>query len=255
MGVLNVTPDSFSDGGVYFDPDAAIARGMEMISQGVDVIDVGGESTRPGARPVPESEERRRVVDVIRELSPLVRVSVDTVKRAVAEAALDVGASLLNDVLGDLGGLAAEAKVPWVVMHSRGTPLTMQSLTGYGDVVEEVRSFLKRRAEQALAAGVPEVWTDPGIGFAKTAEQNLSLLRRLGEIVTDGYPVLVGTSRKGFLGKVTASPLGSVPGPMDRLEASLATATAAMVAGAAMVRVHDVPDTIAAALLVGDAGG
>lgn len=247
-----MTPDSFSDGGRYFDPDVAIDRGLEMIAQGVDVIDVGGESSRPGAVPVGEEEERRRVTPVLEALSPLVRTSIDTTKRSVAEAALGCGASLLNDVSATLATVAAQARVPYVVMHSRGNPQTMQALTDYVDLVSEVKAFLVTKAEQARAAGVREVWIDPGIGFAKTAEQNLSLLRHLDTFAQTGLPLLVGTSRKGFLGALTAFG-GSLPPPSDRLEASLASTTVAMAAGAAMVRVHDVAATVAAAALVGDA--
>jgi dihydropteroate synthase len=246
MGVLNVTPDSFSDGGRFLDRDAAVARGLEMAAEGADVVDVGGESTRPGASETPVEEELRRVVPVVEALAPHVRVSVDTRKRAVAEAAVEAGATLVNDVSASLHEVAAQAGVGWVAMHMRGTPGTMQDDPRYDDVVGEVRSFLVERAVAAVAAGVSEVWVDPGIGFGKTVEHNLSLLRRLRSLAGAGWPVLVGTSRKGFLGALTdGAPVD------DRLEASLATAVYAMEQGASMVRVHDVQATVQAVRLVG----
>lgn len=254
MGVLNVTPDSFSDGGRYLDPDRAVARGLEMAAEGADVVDVGGESSRPGATPVPEAEERARVVPVVAALAGRVRVSVDTAKAAVAEAAVAAGATLVNDITARLWPVAAEARVGWVAMHMRGTPPTMQADPRYDDVVGEVRAFLLARADEALGAGVAEVWVDPGIGFGKTPAHNLSLLRHLDVLVATGLPVLVGTSRKGFLGTVAPDPDGT-PVPVERrLPASLATATWAMTAGVRMVRVHDVAATVQAATLVGTLG-
>ena len=247
MGVLNVTPDSFSDGGRWTDPQRAVARGLEMAAEGAEVIDVGGESTRPGADPVDEAEECRRVVPVITVLAPSVRVSVDTRKAAVAEAAIAAGATLVNDVSASLWPVAATAGVGWVAMHMRGEPRTMQRDVHYDDVVGEVRSFLLARAERARAAGVDEVWVDPGIGFGKTAAHNLRLLRHLGELVAAGHPVLVGASRKAFLGSL----LGGAPVD-DRLEGSLAVAVWAATAGAAMVRAHDVAPTVEALRVVGD---
>jgi dihydropteroate synthase len=247
MGVLNVTPDSFSDGGRWFDRDAAIAHGLEMTGQGADVVDVGGESTRPGAEPVDEAEELRRVVPVVEALAPHVRVSVDTRKRGVAEAALAAGAPLLNDVTASLFDVAAAAGAGWVAMHMQGDPRTMQDDPRYDDVVAEVRAFLVERASAARSAGVGEVWIDPGIGFGKNVEHNLALLAHLDELVATGFPVLVGASRKRFLGVLTG-----VDDPADRLEGSLAAATWAMSAGAAMVRAHDVRATVEAARIVGD---
>ncbi len=246
MGVLNVTPDSFSDGGQWFERGAAVARGMEMFGQGADVVDVGGESTRPGAVPVDENEERRRVVPVVEALAAHGRVSVDTRKRSVAEAAVAAGASLINDISASLWEVAAEAGpgVGWVAMHLQGTPETMQVDPRYDDVVAEVCNFLVERATRARAAGVDEVWIDPGIGFGKTAEHNLSLLRHLDAFVATGWPVLVGTSRKRFLQRLLESPADDV------IEGSLATAVMAMSAGAAMVRVHDVAPTVQGARLV-----
>ena len=245
MGVLNVTPDSFSDGGRWLDPDAAVAHGRALAAEGADVVDVGGESTRPGAAEVPVEEELRRVVPVIEALAPTVRVSIDTRKREVAEAALDAGASIVNDVSASLYDVAAVHEAGWVAMHMRGTPLTMQQEAAYDDVVSEVREFLVHRVRLALAAGVREFWIDPGLGFAKTADHNLSLLARLDELVATGHPVLVGASRKSFIGRLT----GDAPVD-DRLEGSLALAVWAMEKGVAMVRVHDVRATVQAARLV-----
>jgi len=245
MGVLNVTPDSFSDGGRYPDPEAAIAHGLAMAAEGADVVDVGGESTRPGAEPVDEAEERRRVLPVVEALAGRVRVSIDTRHRSVAEAAVEAGASLVNDVSASLHEVAAAAGVGWAAMHMRGEPRTMQRDPHYDDVVAEVRAFLVERADTARSAGVEEIWIDPGIGFGKNVEHNLRLLHDLGRLVATGYPVLVGASRKSFLGVLTAG------APVDdRLEASVAVATWAMAHGAAMVRVHDVAPTVQAARLV-----
>jgi dihydropteroate synthase len=252
MGVLNVTPDSFSDGGRFLDPDAAVAHGLAMAAEGADVVDVGGESSRPGATPVPEAEELARVVPVVAALAPHVRVSVDTVKPAVAEAALGAGASLVNDISAGLWPLAAEAGAGWVALHMQGIPATMQRHPRYDDVVREVFGFLLDRGRQAREGGVEEVWLDPGIGFGKTLSHNLTLLAQLPALVAGGFPVLVGTSRKGFLGRLAASADGE-PAPVEgRLPGSLATAVWAMLAGAAMVRVHDVAATVQAAALVGD---
>ena len=244
MGVLNVTPDSFSDGGRWLDPDAAVAHGLRMVEEGADVVDVGGESTRPGADPVPLDEELRRVLPVVEALTPHVRVSIDTRKAGVAEAAIAAGATLVNDVSASLAPVAAAAGkgVGWVAMHMQGDPRTMQREPTYADVVAEVREFLVERASNA---GVDEVWIDPGIGFGKTMEHNLALLAHLDELVATGFPVVVGTSRKSFLGRLT----GNAP-TEDRLEASVATAAWALAQGAAMVRVHDVRPTVEAARLL-----
>lgn len=256
MGVLNVTPDSFSDGGRYLRLEDAVAHGRAMVAEGADLVDVGGESSRPGAHPVPEGEELHRVLPVIEALAGEVRLSVDTTKPAVARAAVAAGATLLNDISGRLFPLAAELGVGWVAMHMRGTPSDMQVDPRYDDVVAEVSRHLRSLLERAAAAGVPEVWADPGIGFGKTADHNLQLLAHLPELVSGaaalGAGVLVGTSRKSFLGAL-ASPPGTPPAAVgDRLEASLATATWAMACGAGMVRVHDVAATVGAARLVGD---
>jgi dihydropteroate synthase len=251
MGVLNVTPDSFSDGGRYLDQDSAVAHGLDMVRQGADVVDVGGESSRPGADPVSEREELRRVVPVVEALAPHVRVSIDTVKRAVAEAAVMAGATLVNDISASLWPVAAESGVGWVAMHMQGAPRTMQDDPRYDDVVAEVRGFLRDRARAAQHGGVREVWVDPGIGFGKTLSHNLALLHHLPELVAEGFPVLVGTSRKTFLGRLAPGQDGRALGVADRLPGSIATATWAMLAGASMVRVHEVSSALQAATLVG----
>ena len=254
MGVVNVTPDSFSDGGRFADHRAAVAHGLALADEGADWVDVGGESTRPGAQPVPEAEELRRVVPVVESLAAAgLAVSIDTRKASVARAAVGAGATLLNDVGARLGAVAADLGVAWAAMHAQGEPATMQDAPRYRDVLAEVRDALVARADAARAAGVPQVWIDPGIGFGKTAAHNLELLARLEELVATGYPVLVGTSRKGFLGELLGASDGR-DGPVptdDRLEGSLATATWAMACGARMVRVHDVRATVHAAQVVG----
>lgn len=250
MGVLNVTPDSFYDGGCYFDPDRAIARGLEMVAEGADVIDVGGESTRPGAASVAPSKELARVVPVIEALAGTVRVSIDTSKRVVAEEAIRAGATLVNDVSATIADVAADAGAGYIAMHMQGSPADMQVAPTYGDVVTEVAAFLAQKATEAERLGVGEVWVDPGIGFGKTVEHNLALLAALPELVALGWPVLVGTSRKSFLGKLVG---GAQPaGPDERFEASLATATYALARGASMVRVHDVAATVAARRLLAE---
>jgi dihydropteroate synthase len=249
MGVLNVTPDSFSDGGRWFDRAAAVAHGRRLVAEGADVVDVGGESTRPGAEPVDEAEELRRVVPVVEALAGdgSVRISIDTRKPAVAAAAVAAGATIVNDVSGapDVADVAAATGAGWIAMHMRGDPRTMQQDPVYEDVVGEVRDFLVGRAESAREAGVAEIWIDPGIGFGKTIGHNLSLLRHLRTFVSTGWPVAIGASRKGFLGKLA----GGAPVD-DRLEGSLAVATWAMAEGVALVRVHDVAPTVQALKLV-----
>ena len=247
MGVVNVTPDSFSDGGRFTDPERALAHGLRLVAEGADVVDVGGESTRPGAEPVGEVEERRRVIEVVAALAPHTTVSIDTRTAGVAEAAVEAGATLVNDVSASLWPVAAAAGVGWVAMHMQGEPRTMQLAPHYDDVVGEVRAFLLDRVARARAAGVGEVWIDPGIGFGKTLEHNLSLLRHLDVLVASGVPVAVGASRKGFLGTL----LGGAPAD-DRLEGSLAVAVWAATCGVGMVRVHDVAATAAALRVVDD---
>jgi dihydropteroate synthase len=250
MGVLNVTPDSFSDGGRFLDAHAAIAHGEQLVAEGAAIVDVGGESTRPGAVAVGAEEELRRVLPVIAALAPSVRVSIDTRKEVVARRAVDAGATVVNDVSASLHGVAASAGVGYVAMHKRGEPGTMQADPRYDDVVDEVGTFLAAAAERASAAGVGEVWIDPGIGFGKTAAHNLSLLRHLDRLVARGWPVVVGTSRKSFLGRLVVDGDGSDTGPDDRLEGSLATAAWAFSQGVAVVRAHDVAPTVDALRVV-----
>jgi len=251
LGVLNVTPDSFSDGGRWADLDAAVAHGLAMVADGADVVDVGGESTRPGADRVDAEEEARRVVPVIRALAAEgVPVSVDTTRAVVAMSALEAGARIVNDVSGgladpDMAKVVAAAGVPWILMHWRGHSRDMQALATYGDVVADVRTELLRQADAAMAAGVERdrIVLDPGLGFAKTAEHNWTLLARLDELVATGFPVLVGASRKSFLGRLLAGPDG-VPAPVgDREHATVATSVLAAVMGAWGVRVHEVRPT------------
>lgn len=254
MGVVNVTPDSFSDGGRFVDPERAISHGLELVRQGASVIDVGGESSRPGAEPVAADVEAARVVPVVAALAPHVRVSIDTAKAVVAHAAIDAGATLLNDITASLASVAAERSVGWVAMHMQGEPRTMQAQPHYDDVVAEVAAFLAARAEAAMVAGVARerIWLDPGIGFGKTAAHNLTLLAHLDRIVDLGFPVLVGASRKGFIR--TIDPAAKTPA--DRLAGSLAIALVAAQAGAAAVRVHDVRETVQALAVqaaIGDA--
>jgi dihydropteroate synthase len=256
MGVVNVTPDSFSDGGLYLDPEAAVAHGEQLVRDGAEILDVGGESTRPGAEPVAEEEELRRVIPVVQGLANAhARISVDTSKAAVAAAALDAGAEIVNDVTAlrgdpDMAGLCAERGATVVLMHMLGEPRTMQDDPRYDDVVAEVKEFLGERLEAALAAGIDErrVWLDPGIGFGKTAAHNLDLLRRLGELRELGRPLVVGTSRKSFIGKVDGSPTGR------RLGGTIASSLLAAAEGADVLRVHDVAEVrqalqVAAAIL------
>jgi dihydropteroate synthase len=247
MGVLNVTPDSFSDGGCFADAASAIAHGLEMHAAGADYVDVGGESTRPGADRVDADEECRRVVPVIRELTAAgVRTSVDTTRAEVAEAAISAGAALVNDVSGGLADknmaeLVAESGIPWVLMHWRGHSREMYAAARYGDVVTEVGAELTARVEDVVAVGVaPEqLVLDPGLGFAKRAEHNWALLAGLHRIVGLGLPVLVGASRKTFLGKLLAAPDGTVRPADERDAATLATTVLAAQAGVWGVRVHD----------------
>ncbi len=254
MGVLNVTPDSFFDGGKYAETATAVERGRAMFAEGADVVDVGGESSRPGATPVAEAEELRRVLPVIEALIPLGPVSVDTTKPAVARAAGLAGATLLNDVSGTLWPLAAELGLGWVAMHRQGTAADMQVAPHYDDVVAEVHRHLAGLLEAATSAGVPEVWADPGIGFGKTSAHNLALLAHLRELVAlaagAGARVVVGTSNKGFLGVIGRRGSDPLP-PGERAEGTLASITWAMAEGVQMVRVHDVAAAVQAAQLVG----
>ena len=242
MGALNVTPDSFSDGGRFFDSEAAVARGMEMAAEGADLLDVGGESTRPGSEPVSAEEERRRVLPVIKRLAAEVDIpiSIDTRKPEVAEAAVEAGASVVNDVTA--GGdprtfdVARETGAGLVLMHMRGEPATMQQLTDYADVVADVRDYLAGRVDAAVAAGVASecLCVDPGLGFAKTEEQSLRLIRETDALLSLGRPVLVGPSRKSFIGWALDLPVE------QRVEGTLAAVAFAVSRGAHIVRVHDV---------------
>jgi dihydropteroate synthase len=258
MGVLNVTPDSFSDGGCFADAGTAIAHGLEMHAAGVDYVDVGGESTRPGADRVDADEEIRRVLPVIRELSAAgVRTSVDTTRAEVAEAAIEAGASLVNDVSGGLADknmadIVADSGVPWVLMHWRGHSREMYAAAQYGDVVTEVCAELTARVEDVVAAGVaPEqLVLDPGLGFAKNADHNWALLARLDRLVALGLPVLVGASRKSFLGRLLADADGSIRPAEARDAATLATTVMAAQAGAWGVRVHDAAASVDAVRVV-----
>jgi dihydropteroate synthase len=245
VGILNVTPDSFSDGGDFSDPEAAASHAVAMLDEGAGLIDIGGESTRPGSDPVPQREETRRVVPVIERIlaaRPEAIISVDTYRSATAAAALEAGARIVNDVTalrGDprMAPVVADARCPVILMHMRGEPKTMQSEPRYEDVLSEVGDFLGSRAEHAIAAGVgPEdVIVDPGIGFGKTLEHNLALLSNLETVVALGFPVLVGASRKRFIGSITG-----VQEAKDRVFGTVATTVLAYEKGATLFRVHDV---------------
>ena len=263
MAVLNVTPDSFSDGGKYLDPERAVRRAKELIAQGADVLDVGGESTRPGADPVPEEEELRRVVPVIRAISAVTQapISIDTMKSSVARAAVEAGARIVNDVSAGLAdprmlGTVAELRagsaavdVHVVLMHRQGDPKTMQVAPTYDDPVEEVKQHLLGRAEAAMAAGIPRdrIALDPGVGFGKRLPHNLALLKRLGELRSLGYPVLVGASRKSFIGHITGAEderdwlaQERRDTPSDRVGGTAAAVVVAAQQGVEILRVHDV---------------
>jgi dihydropteroate synthase len=255
MGIVNVTPDSFSDGGAFFDARAAVEHGLRLAAEGADILDVGGESTRPGAAPVPAEEELRRVVPVVRELAGRagVPVSVDTTKASVAQAALEAGAALVNDVSAlrfdpELGAAIARAGAGLVLMHMRGEPRTMQDAPHYDNLLAEVAAELREGLARAAAAGVDpgKTLVDPGIGFGKTLEHNLELLDRLEELAALGRPVLVGPSRKSFIGRVLDLP------PAERLEGTIAACVLAADRGAHLVRVHDV-GPVRRALRVADA--
>jgi dihydropteroate synthase len=271
MGVLNVTPDSFSDGGRWFEPASAIAHGMDLLAAGAAIVDVGGESTRPGAEPVEPAEELRRVIPVIEALADHGRISIDTRHEETAVAAVAAGATVINDVSSRLDDVAAGLGVGWIAMHMQGDPRTMQDAPRYDDVVAEVREHLVPRAEAAVAAGVDEVWIDPGFGFGKDLHHNLALLAHLDELVATGFPVAMGISRKAFLGRLLAASdarasAPSLPGLVragldvdtrpvpvdDRIEGSLTAATWAAIQGVRLIRAHDVLATVHAVELVGD---
>ncbi len=249
MGVVNVTPDSFSDGGKFLDADAAVAHALELTAQGAEILDVGGESTRPGAGPVAEAGELRRVLPVIEQLARRVKIpiSIDTVKPAVARAALAAGASIVNDVAAHreddaMWRTVAESGAGYICMHARGTPRTMQDNPVYTDVVREVGQFFEERRRRLSACGIAadQVVLDVGIGFGKTMEHNLQLLARLRSFTTMARPLLVGVSRKSFIGKLLGAGLS------ERLPASLACAGLAVVSGAQIIRAHDVAETVQA---------
>jgi dihydropteroate synthase len=243
MGIVNVTPDSFSDGGLFLDARAAIEHGRRLAAEGAAILDIGGESTRPGSDPVPEEEELRRVLPVVEELAGgEARVSIDTTKSGVARAALDAGATIVNDVSAfrfdpELPGVVAGSGADCCLMHMLGEPRTMQVDPRYDDVVSEVKSFLEERLAFAVDSGIDEdrVWLDPGIGFGKTVDHNLELLRRLDEIVAIGRPVVIGTSRKSFLGKLAGG-----RDETRRVPGTIATNVLALERGATIFRVHDV---------------
>ena len=247
MGVVNVTPDSFYDGGKRFDSAKAVADALEMVDSGAEILDIGGESTRPGAQPVALEEELRRIVPVIRDLrkNSNVPISIDTYKEAVARAALDAGADIVNDISSlrfdpEMAPLVASENVPLILMHMQGVPRTMQLEPHYQDVVQEVQDFLAERILGAQEAGIAkrQIIIDPGIGFGKSLAHNLALLKNLGSFNSLGQPLLVGISRKAFIGKIL-----NLAGPEERLEGSLAAAVAAALSGANIVRAHDISET------------
>jgi dihydropteroate synthase len=258
LGILNVTPDSFSDGGRNYEPQAAVAHAADMTAAGADYIDIGGESTRPGAERVPAEEELRRVLPVVTELSRRgIAVSIDTTRAQVAEAAVEAGAVLVNDISGgladpDMARVVASSGIPWVLMHWRGHSKDMYARAAYGDVTADVRRELSARVEDALAAGVAPrlLILDPGLGFAKHPQHDLALLANLSAITSLGYPVLVGASRKRFLTTVLTEAGTPAPTMAERDAATLATTVLAAQAGAWAVRVHDVPATVNAISIV-----
>jgi dihydropteroate synthase len=243
MGILNVTPDSFSDGGVYFDADRALKHGLKMVEDGADFIDIGGESTRPGSAPLPAEEEIRRVIPIIDKLTKEcdVPISIDTYKSEVAEEALDAGASIVNDITGlhhdeRLAGIVAKYSASIILMHIKGTPKTMQVAPHYDDVIEEIISYLRKSVSHAQTAGISQIVIDPGIGFGKTLEHNLAIIQHLKEFQQLGYPVMVGPSRKSFIGAILDLPVD------QRMEGTAAVVAASILNGAAIVRVHDVKE-------------
>ncbi len=247
MGILNVTPDSFYDGKRYNTLENAIDRALEMVAEGADIIDIGGESTRPGAHPVSETEEIQRVIPVVKKLSKRIKkpVSIDTYKAKVAEKAIDAGVSIINDIGGllvdkKMAKIAAEAKVPVVIMHKKGTPRTMQKYPLRKNVLPEIMASLRKSISIAIDAGIDEgkIILDPGIGFGKTMQHNLEILKRLREFKSMGFPILIGTSRKKFIGTILDLPV------QERLYGTLATIAVAVMNGAHIVRVHDVREAV-----------
>jgi len=255
MGILNVTPDSFSDGNLYFDRDKAVNHGLDLIKEGACIIDVGAESSRPGSNPIPVQEELARILPVISELrdNTDTLLSVDTTKAEVARRALDAGADIINDISSfkfdpDMLPLAAEREVPVILMHLKGNPKTMQNNPSYDNLLEEVKSFFQERIDTAVSSGIKKekIIIDPGIGFGKNFKDNLNLIRNLRYFENLGRPILVGHSRKSFIGKIMDQP------PQDRLEGSLSAAVLSVSHGAHLLRVHDVAAT-KKAILVADA--
>jgi dihydropteroate synthase len=249
MGIVNVTPDSYSDGGKFFDPAKAVEHTLELVAQGAEILDIGGESTRPGAEPVSESEELRRVIPVIESLAAKIKIplSIDTMKATVARAALQAGASIVNDVAANrednaMWNTVSEFRAGYICMHAQGSPLMMQKNPVYSDVVREVGEFFQERLKKLNTAGVgaDQVVFDPGIGFGKTLEHNLQLLAGLRSFTKLRRPLLLGVSRKSFIGKLLGAQLN------ERLPASLACATLAVEAGVQIIRAHDVAETIQA---------
>jgi dihydropteroate synthase len=252
MGVVNVTPDSFSDGGKFFSPAKAVVHALELVAQGAEILDIGGESTRPGAKPVDEKEELRRVIPIFEKLAAKVKIplSIDTMKPAVARAALDAGVSIVNDVAANreddaLWKVVAEYRAGYICMHAQGSPRTMQKNPAYQNVVREVGEFFRERLEKLNARGVSsdQVVFDPGIGFGKTLEHNLQLLANLRRFTKLNRPLLLGVSRKSFIGKLLGATLN------ERLPASLACATLAVADGVQIIRAHDVAETVQAVRL------
>ncbi len=247
MGILNVTPDSFSDGGMYANVDAAVEHGLRMVADGADVIDIGGESSRPGSEVVGSEAEIARVVPVIRALEKQINVpiSIDTYRPDAARAALDAGASIINDITGlihpDMRALAAERSAPSIIMHMKGTPQTMQTSPDYDDLISDIMSFLRERIGAAVEAGLPREYIiiDPGVGFGKTEQHNLEIIRKLGDFKSIGCPILMGTSRKGFIGRITG-----VSTAADRVGGTAATVAISIANGANIVRVHDVTEMV-----------
>ncbi len=248
MGILNITPDSFSDGNRYFEFDRAIQRAIEMESEGADIIDIGGESTRPGSEPVPVEEELKRVIPVIKELSKIltVPISIDTYKARVAESAIEAGASIVNDISGlgfdpEMKRVIRDYRVPVVIMHIKGTPKDMQKNPRYESVIYEIIEYLRERIMLATESGIDEdmIIIDPGIGFGKTPEHNLEIIRGLEEFTSLQKPILIGPSRKSFIGRI----LDDAP-PVERLEGTLSAVAISVFNGANIVRVHDVKETV-----------
>ncbi len=253
MGILNATPDSFSDGGQYDSLDSAVAQGKRMINEGADIIDIGGESTRPGSKRISSEEQIGRVVHIIKAINETkpknIRISIDTTRSDVAEAAINAGAEIVNDVSGgnddpEIIRLCADKKCPYIIMHMQGTPETMQNNPSYDDVVSDISLFLQTRAEECIKAGIDKnnIIIDPGIGFGKTSEHNLTLLNNLNTFVKTGYSVLLGASRKRFMGEIC-----NVNQPLELIGATTATTTMGVLAGVQIFRVHDVKENRQAA--------